>query len=389
MFSTKNVLGFELICFKEDLNKILMALINSSVQFRYVDNPLLSQMVIDNEKLSQEKDEKKRKLLMLHKYFGEYDSIVLISGWTPKSNINILKSNLNKTKAPFYIELSEPTTDDAPIIIHNPSFLSPFEMLVKLYSAPNYGDIDPTPIFAITFLITFGIMFSDVIGGAVLFGLSLLMYLKYKSNFFKLGIYLGLSGIFFGFLFGEAGGFEIPPLLFRTFEHPIKFLYVALGFGLFHISLGHFIGFINKIKKRQYLKAVSEHISFILMILGAVLFVVKQSAAPYLILIGFLLLFIKGEVKDIVELPSLLGNTISYSRLLAINLAHIGITKAFTMLSVSMHGVVSIFIFLFGQIIMLTLGLIVAFVHSLRLHFVEFFTKFVGNGVWFKPYGIK
>ncbi len=451
MFSTKNIKEVSIICFKEHTNRVVNTLINEcEFQFKSVaENELINHCVINNEtvnkinnlierlnkiinevkkeiiikqvtlkkqslndlekeviKLENKKNNAsvKRKALiinellknelsinMLYNKFGEQDGIRLIQGWIPSKKEKQFINKISKISKKILIEVKEPTS--GPIILSNKFPFKPFELLTKFYSAPEYGSIDPTPIFAITFTICFGLMFSDVIDGLIISIASIIGYLTKKHEFFKIGFILGLSVIFFGFMFGEAMGglIKLKPIWFDPFNNPLQLLFIALTFGSIHIIIGHTIGLINDIKKKKTFKGLSNHLSFIIMIIGTALLLIKmQLTGAIIIITGVSLLMIGRDAKSIVELPSIIGNLISYSRILAINMAHAGIARAFETLSLSFNNLLlSILIISFGQLIILTLDLVVAFIHSLRLHFVEFFTKFMGNGDWFTPYKSK
>ncbi len=430
LFSTRNTRLLRITCLKSSLNSVLNKLVlTNNFQFRIVSNDLVEQLVVNNDLVNklrsliskinsllagQEREFKPvsvklldynslidrfnhshsiKELLitrelaqslleleLLHRFVGVSGGLALIEGYAPKSKVKSIINELSDC----VVEVVE--SSDSPVIINNNGLFKPFELITRLYSAPRYGDVDPTPILALTFMFCFGLMTSDLINGLLLMSVGLIGYKR--GSVFKLTLLLGLSSTIFGLIFGEALGGLIPltPLWFSPFHEPLKLLYLAIGFGLTHLIIGHFIGLINVKNSDGWFKAVTSHLSFILLLLGVLFLLFNTHYGYYLVISGLFLLFIGHNISDLVELPSLIGNVISYSRLLAINMAHVGIAKAFAMLGLSLNPFIGWLLILFGEVILLTLGLIVALVHSLRLHFVEFFTKFMRPGQWFNPY---
>jgi len=209
----------------------------------------------------------------------------------------------------------------------------------------------------------------------------------------------------YGEIFGleEIGHFQIPHLLSRTHE-VFTLLYIAIGIGIFHVNLGLILGFINKLKAHGLSKAIYEKGSWFVLQLGVVLLVLSSMGIiqlSSLVGYGFLLISIimlyKGEgVKGIIELPSIFTNILSYARLMAIGLSSVSLAVVINDMSLGFFEkggfsiLAGIFILLVGHTINIVLGLFGSFLHSLRLHYVEFFGKFFEGGAEkYKPFGAK
>ena len=257
---------------------------------------------------------------------------------------------------------------------------------------------------------------------------------------------LFLSGIlstFFGFIFGEFFGFPIFNIEFKgEMEHgllgiagpviagihlPIhrfgevqSLLLLTFAIGIVHILLGLIIGFRNKLIEHGLKHAIFAKGSWMMILIGGVLVIAKLMPAvtsklpiptgdPVFmlerdLLIGIILL-IKGEgFISILEIPTILSNVLSYSRILAIGLSSAGIALAVNTLSMDLFirpegvyfgggivlALVGVVILFIGHLINLLLGILGPGLHSLRLQYVEFFTKFYeGGGKKYLPFGYK
>ena len=314
-----------------------------------------------------------------------------------------MKKAIKKVTRDYYIEVSDPEEKDkVPIELENNRLVKPFEILTKLYSAPVYKDIDPTPVIALTFPLIFGIMTADLVDGLVLFLASIIVIDLWKNNesikqIGKIGIFLSISSMIFGLIFGEAlGGLIKLKAAFNPFTHITQFMIIVLAIGIAHITIGLLIAIVQDIRKKK-IRNLIYRVAYLVIIPSAILLLLsKYSNITWWTLgAGFVLLIAGRGSIGLLESPRLLSNIVSYGRILAIAMAHIGIAKAFTLLGNEIAKgiagtILAIFIILLGHFILLTLGTIIAFIHTLRLHFVEFFSKFKEDyGIWYKPFSIK
>jgi V/A-type H+-transporting ATPase subunit I len=124
----------------------------------------------------------------------------------PAAAVDELEQRLRETLTlPFTLTHRDPLPEERHLVPTVPTrnrLLAPFALLVHQYGIPRYGEIDPTPLFAATFLLMFGTMFGDVGQGAVIAGLA--WYFRSKlGRFYLFGLMAGISSIIFGFLFGS------------------------------------------------------------------------------------------------------------------------------------------------------------------------------------------
>ncbi len=338
--------------------------------------------------------------------FAVTENAFIIEGWIPKKEAKEMQEKLNKlTEDKIFIETFE--EKGAPTALENPSMVKPFEFFMNLYSLPKYAEIDPTFLVFITFPLFFGFMLGDVGYGIVTLIAFLVLRKKIKGEaklLINSLIVASLATILFGFIFGEAFGFEFVehPILNRVHDLDLMLL-ISIVVGLIHITLGFLVGFYNVMIQHDFKEAVFEKGSWLVIEAGGLLVISEMLLSMtsfgnilggILILAGIVMLF-KGEgVQGLVELPSLLSNTLSYARLFAVGLASVQlalIINAFATDFFQQGGIMigaAVLILLLGHFVNILLGLLGPFLHSLRLHYVEFFGKFYkGGGKRFIPFG--
>ncbi|MHA1888723.1 MAG: hypothetical protein DRO88_04010 [Promethearchaeia archaeon] len=319
--------------------------------------------------------------------------------------------------------------ENIPSLVKTPKIFKPFRLLTQLYGVTNYREIDPTPIVALTYPILFGLMFGDVGHGLVLFALGLILILinrkNKESNMYDGGfllLWLGIAAMGAGFLYGAFFGNDeiIKPLFANPIDDVTKILKASLIIGVIHLSLGLFIQMLNDIQNRKIFLAFVNPFWKILMLWGGAYVIFTygfnigqwfspNSAIPYPVLlvviptiplligkpIGKLLgiSYLKHEsvsgligeqAVDVSETYlSMLSNVASYTRLLALAMAHIGLMLVITSMVELFESEIGIIIILiFGNLFVIILESVLAGIHALRLTFYEFFGKFYeGNGI--------
>ena len=337
----------------------------------------------------------------------------VVRGWVPAREVKMLESRLGKaTGERIFVEAELPHHDEkVPVKLDNPKSAKPFEFFMNLYALPKYGEIDPTLFMFVTFPLFFGFILGDVGYGLVSF--FLLLWLKEKipgaAKLVNVVIPAAVSSIVFGFLFGEVFGFErafgmeFPRLISRV--HDINtMLFIAVTVGLLHINLGFVLGFINELNHKGFFKAFAAKLSWIILQIGAAVIALSATgrinvpvhAGIVLVAASIILIYIGESMRGIIEIPGLLSNLLSYARLMAVGLSSVSLAVVINDMAkeVANAGLVgmaaSVLLLFVGHTMNLALGLLGGFLQSLRLHYVEFFTKFFeGGAAPFKPFGAK
>jgi len=335
--------------------------------------------------------------------FATTKNAFLIHGWIPTKKLNELEERINKiAKNNVLIERFK-EKEGMPIALDNPKALKPFEFFLQLYTLPKYFEIDPTILTAITFPLFFGFMLGDIGYGAIILLLILIAYLFIKEGqlrqLMNIMLIASIASIVFGFIFGEFFGFYITehPILHRSHEINLMLL-ITILVGVIHVNLGFILGFINKFIEHGLKHAVFEKLSWIFLEIGVIIaFFLNQQIIGIAIIIASIIMLFKGDgIRGLIELPSVLSNILSYARLFALGLASLKLAEIINELATPLFHSGSIPLILlglitliFGHALNLFLGVLGPFIQSLRLHYVEFFTKFFeGGGKEFKPFGL-
>lgn len=365
---------------------------------------------------------------------GVTESTVYVCGYLPQKYAEDVKFEVEKQFS-AQMELSEPDYEnsDVPVLIENNSFAAGVESITNMYSPPSNKDVDPNPVMSFFYYAFFGLMLSDA-GYGLLMVIAMLFAkykLKVKGSMKKTAdmyLYCGISTVFWGTLFGGWFGDLIPTVMknFMGIENPpslalwlepmndtMDLLMYSMLFGIVHLFAGLAIRFFMLIKEKNYLGAIFDVIPVVIFVTGfaiagaAFIFTVPESIKPYgtiLLSVGAVLIVLTAgrSSKNILgklggglyalynTASGYLGDILSYSRLLALCLVT-GVIANVVNLLAAMPGNIIIFIIIFivGHTINIAINLIGTYVHTNRLQYVEFFSKFYeGSGRTFTPFKI-
>lgn len=344
--------------------------------------------------------------------FGETKNTFVVEGFVPTKRFDSLQERLLKSCGKkIHIEKGA-ETEFAPTQLENPSVVKPFEFFLELYSTPFYRELDPTFLIFFTFPFFFGFMLGDVGYGivtAILFGaIRLTTKSRALKGLMNAMLLASFATIIFGFIFGEFFGgayFGLTPIIHREVEINFMMLLTILV-GLIHVNLGFVLGFINVAKSHGIKHAILEKASWMVLEIGGILMLLKMynffyTTLPYQLYVGLaivlvgLAMLVKGHgIFGIIEVPTIVSNILSYTRLFAIGLASVAlaaITNEFATEFFHKGGILiaaAIGILVIGHVTNIILGILAGFLQSLRLHYVEFFTKFYrGEGKRYNPFG--
>lgn len=347
--------------------------------------------------------------------FGETDTSFILAGWVPTDHFEALKTMLHDIPAgSAFVEILTLTPElkkRAPVVLQNPTIAKPFESLINMLALPRYGHVDPTRLMAFFLPLFFGMILGDVGYGTLALLISLGLLRRFKEGMTRdilLVLAMGSTwAILFGFLFGEAFG----ALGERLGLHPLWFdranpsnvmglLLMTIGIGAAHITLGLVIGVWEAIKDKSR-SHLLERGGMLLGLIGLFLLVsILANLMPQgfktisiaFVIVGVVMLGASlgslGIIMGPIEFLTLIGNILSYLRIAAIGLASVFLAKvANEMAGLVGNVVVGVILAVLIHALNLMLGMFSPTIHSLRLHYVEFFRKFYeGGGRRYEPF---
>lgn len=346
------------------------------------------------------------------------ESVVCMRGWLTAPEEAKLTAVLAKYDCAW--DLADPTEDEypeVPVKLQNNKFTEPLNMVTNMYSLPAYGTVDPNPLMAPFFILFYGIMMADMGYGLLMMIASVIISKKYrpKGTSGELFSLLGLCGIstfimgaltggFFGDFLTQLVAIVSPgtvfalPKLFDPLDDLTMILIGSMALGMVQIVTGMAISLIEKCKRKKFLDAFFEEITWWTVFIGIALLALGKGAAVLyvgcaLVLLGPIvqgkgwgrLTGVFGSLYN--HVTGYFGDILSYTRLMALMLAGSVIAQVFNMLAAMPGNVIAfIIISMLGNAMNFGLNLLGCYVHDLRLQCLEFFNKFyVDGGKPFRP----
>jgi V/A-type H+-transporting ATPase subunit I len=343
--------------------------------------------------------------------FGQTEFAFVITGWIPVDKLKDLERSMAEHFGPDVIveqlEIDEHEYEETPVALRNPKWAAPFEPLMGylMGGKPQYGTIDPTIVFALSYPLIFGMIVGDIGYGAIMLAIILWMRFKFKDN---AGVQLATSilgpaatsatlfGFFYGEFFGgtlwEAGaivpikifGFTLP----YNREHDVMpLIWMALGLGVLQILFGLILGAVNafrmKHKKHAYTKTalagfIAGAIVYVAagMLLSPELKPAVQILGAMILLAGVIASIVFAGIMGLVETLETVSNIASYIRIMAVGLSDAVFASAINKMADTMPLPVTIIVLVLMHGLHLVLAAFTPTIHALRLNFLEFFGKF-------------
>ena len=350
------------------------------------------------------------------------DHLTVITGFAPTENDAALKAEFDKLDA-FYVSADAALEDNPPIKLKNNKFVSMFEVLTDMYGRPAYNGFDPTPYISIFFLLFFAMCMGDAGYGIILIIIGLLLRkAKGFASLAPLVVTLGGATVVVGFFFHTFFSMDIStwaviPDALKSVMVPAKVatydgtMVLALVVGIIHLCLAMIVKTVYATKNQGFLNSLSTW-GWTLLIVGGVvvalisLMGVIDAALTKIIVIALgivsaLGIFLLNNLhrNPLINIGAglwetyntatgVLGDVLSYLRLYALGLAGSMLGFAFNDLAKMALGdggvggwIVFILIVVIGHTLNLAMAALGAFVHPLRLNFLEFFKNSGYEGV--------
>lgn len=411
-----------------DLEELLDIINDYNIKLEEIDSKLNFFALEGVENLMDHRAELMKKLeyddhLQQSDYTAE-DKVVIVKGWISVNNEEKLLEYLQSKDILFYNSQPE-ENEQPPILLKNNAFAKLFEPIGKLYSLPSYMELDLTAFFAPFFMIFFGFCTGDLgYGLTILIGATVAKFMIKKPDikpYLTLAQVLGLGTVIMGCVMGAMFGFDMKEwgrlgdlIPIRDNDMVFKF---ALLLGVVQVLFGVIMNFANRVRSGGFKTGISTIGTFLFILFVTILASPVMGTTPsaqlmmiskYGLYLGLVLIFCFNspgrnifmnlamglwEMYNIVT--GFFGDLLSYIRLFALGvsggiLGFVVNTMAMQFKEIPVIGfLIMILVMVIGHTANIALSSLGAFVHPMRLTFVEFYKNsgFAGGGKEYKPFG--